>query len=196
MKLFYSNTSPYSRKVRIVAREKDIAIEEVAANPFEENAELKTANPLGAVPTFLLDNGEPLYDSPVICAYLDSLKPSPLLIPADETRWKILRAEALCDGILDAAFSSVMEGRRPETEQSSYWLERWAAAINRAVDVVEKDLTAFNGSLTLAQIALGSALGYLDFRLPHLKWQNDRPELVDWYKEFSDRQSMKETQPE
>ncbi len=196
MKLFYAVTSPYARKVRLTLREKGLEAEEIHTSPYDDMPELRAANPLGAVPTFIRDDGNPLYDSPVICAWLDSLTEQNQLIPADETRWEILRGEALCDGILDAAFSSVMEKRRPETEQSSYWLDRWERAIIRSLDVIENDLSVFQGELTIAQLALGSALGYLDFRLPHLKWQEQRPNTAAWFEAFSNRQSMIDTKPE
>ncbi|MGH1352460.1 MAG: glutathione S-transferase N-terminal domain-containing protein [Methyloligellaceae bacterium] len=196
MKLYYSPTSPYSRKVRIVAAEKELPVENILANPYEENADLVATNPLGAVPTFITDNGTPLFDSPVICAYLDSLKPSPKLIPDDDTRWTVLRSEALTDGILDAAFLMVMESRRPEVEQSDYWKKRRVAAINRSLDAIEADFTHFEGDLTIAQIGLASAFGYLDFRLSEIEWRKDRHKSTAWFDTFSKRPSMTETVPE
>ncbi len=196
MKLYYSPTSPYSRKVRMVAAEKGIQIENILANPFEENQELIAANPLGAVPTFITDKGIALYDSRVICAWLDNFKPEPKLIPDNETRWAVLRSEALTDGILDAAFLMVMESRRSEVEQSDYWKQRRISAITRSLEVIENDFTPFEGDLTLAQIGLASALGYLDFRIGEIDWRKGRSKSSTWYENFSERPSMKETMPE
>ncbi len=196
MKLFYSPASPYSRKVRIVASEKGLPVENILASPYEENPDLVAANPLGAVPTFLTDDGTALYDSRVICTYLDSLNSAPKLYPDDSTRWTILRSEALTDGILDAAFLMVMESRRPEVEQSSYWTDRRIAAITRSLNAIENDFRPFEGNLTIAQIGLASALGYLDFRLPQIKWREGRDKSAAWYEELSKRPSMIESDPD
>lgn len=199
MKLFYANTSPYARKVRVVAAEKNLdgRIEAVLCNPFDESPELKAANPLSKVPSLVMDNGEALYDSPAICEYLDSLTPGNRLIPEKgPARWTVLRRHALADGILDAAFAVVMERRRPEGEQSPSWIERWSAAIGRSVDVLEKEIGSFPAETDLAHIAIGCALAYLDFRLPDLEWRTGHPETAKWFETFAERPSMKDTRPE
>ncbi len=197
MKLYFANTSPYARKARMVILEKGLEtqVETVFRNPFEDNADLKKANPLGKVPALITGNGTALFDSPVICAFLDSLSPEPRLIPEDETRWRVLTGEALADGILDAAFAIVMERRRPEVQQSSMWLERWETAILRTVSAIEADISGFTGNLSLAQISLGAALGYLDFRLPDIDWRTGDPRVTAWFAEFSNRPSMTATDP-
>lgn len=199
MKLFYANTSPYARKVRVVAAEKglDGRIEAILCNPFDESPELKAVNPLGKVPSLLLDNGDVLYDSPAICEYLDSLAADSRLIPEEgSSRWVVLRRHALADGILDAAFAIVMERRRPEGEQSPSWMERWAAAIGRSLDAVETEIGSFPAKPDLAHIAVACALAYLDFRLPDLEWRNARPATEKWFDKFAERPSMKDTRPE
>lgn len=148
------------------------------------------------MPALIDDYSKALYDSPVICAFLDTLSPSPQLVPEGSARWQILTAEALADGILDAAFAIVMEQRRPNEQQSPMWLDRWETAIERSLSAVEADLSAFAGELTLAQIALGAALGYLDFRLPDIDWRTDNPAITAWFGAFSERPSMLATDPE
>lgn len=199
MKLFYANTSPYARKCRVVAAEKGLndRIDFVLCNPFEAAPALKAVNPLSKVPSLVLDGGEVLYDSPVICEYLDSLTPETRLIPAaGMARWSVLRVQALGDGLLDAAFAIVMERRRPETEQSAEWLQRWTEAIGRGVDVVESEIDAFTGRADMGTITIGVALGYLDFRLPDLDWSTAHPKTATWYRAFSERPSLADTRPE
>ena len=136
MKLFYSPASPYARKCRVVAIEKGMGdrVELITASPMANPADLLAANPLGKIPALLLADGRPIFDSPVICHYLDSLSDTPRLIPsAPEARLDTLMREALGDGIMDAALPMVQEGRRPEAQRSPDWLERWAAAIRRSV---------------------------------------------------------------
>lgn len=198
MKLYFANTSPYSRKARVTVFEKglDGRVETVFANPFEDNAALKAVNPLGKVPVLITDDGQTLCDSPVICAYLDSLSPQPALIGTGPRQWEVRAGEALTDGILDAAFAIVMERRRPDTERSAPWVERLTAQISRATNTIEASSGVFDGALNLAQIGLGVALGYLDFRLPDHDWRGDRPRLAAWYATFAERPAMKATVPE
>ena len=202
MKLYYSKTSPYSRKVRLMVHEKGLqqVITSVACNPFEEVRELEAANPLGKVPSLILDDGSSLYDSPVICAYLDTLT-SDRLIPesgpdSNRERWNILRWEALCDGVLDATYNIVMERRRDAREQSSSWIEQWKSQVIRSLDHMEANIDSLPAQISLAQLSLGAALGYLDFRLSDLDWHNQCPALASWYDDFSERDAMKNTRPE
>ncbi len=197
MILYYANTSPYARKARIALREAGLEarIEEVFQNPFEESPALAVANPLGKVPCLVTREGRALYDSPVICAYLAALAPEAGLIPDGGRRWQVLTGEALADGILDAAFALVMERRRPVQERSAAWMARWEGAIARATLAAEADRAPFDGPISVAQIALGAALGYLDFRLHDLAWREDAPGLAAWYSTFSQRLSMLATRP-
>lgn len=197
MKLYCSPTSPYARKVRIVAAERGLAamIEEITATPFE-NPVVAAANPLSKIPTLVLDDGTAFYDSPVICEYLDSLGLRPRLIPdRGEARWATLRLQALADGVLDAAFSSVMETRRPEAQRSEEWLTRWRAGIGRAVTAAVTEPARTSRELNLGQITLACALGYLDFRHPDLDWRTATPELTPWFEAWTERPSFAATVP-
>ncbi len=195
MKLFCSLTSPYARKVRVVAREKGLSgrIVESLCVP-QESAELRRDNPLGKVPALVLDDGFALYDSPVICAYLDSLAPQPRLIPADgRERWQVLRAEALADGVLDAAVACMMEARRPDGERSPGAVEHWRGQITRALAEMDEQLPELPDGLNLGQIAFGCALGYLDLRHADLRWRDRHPGLSLWFERIAARPSMVET---
>jgi len=198
MQLYYSNTSPYARKTRLVLREKGLEsqIEEVLCNPFDPLPALQRANPLHRVPTLVLPDGGALFDSPVICQYLDDLVPEPRLIPSNgPERWDCLRWEALADGILDAAYNIVMERRRPETERSAHWLDAWEREIRAALTGAEQQRDRLPEELRLSQLALGTALGYLDFRLDDLGWRAACPVLNDWFREFAIRPTFQATQP-
>lgn len=197
MKLYYANTSPYARKVRITLRELDLLdrVEEIFQNPFEESPDLLAANPLKKVPCLVTGAGEAIFDSPVICAYLASLASRPALQADGAARWRVRTGEALADGILDAAFAIVMEGRRPEAQRSESWMERWRAGIARAIGAVDSATFPLGPEVNAAQIALGAALGYLDFRLPELDWRAGHGELERWYAGFAARPAMQQTQP-
>jgi glutathione S-transferase len=128
MQLYYSQTSPYSRKVRVCILEKSLSDRTslICCNPFDNPASLQQNNPLGKVPTLLLADGTVLYDSPVICEYIDSLAADPVLIPnLGKQRFQVLRWQAIGDGIMDATFSTVMENRRRAAYRSTWWLEWW-----------------------------------------------------------------------
>ncbi|MGC2857339.1 glutathione S-transferase N-terminal domain-containing protein [Novispirillum sp. DQ9] len=198
MRLLFSATSPYARKVRVLILEKGLAdrVESVPTNPLEDPPALSAVNPLHKVPALLLDDGQALYDSPLICEYLDVTFPTPRFIPeAGAERWRVLKLQALADGILDAALPIVMELRRPETERSAAWLERWQRAITRGVAVADADHSALDGPLDLGQVALVAALDYLDFRLPDLAWQDRHPELAAWHRALLERPSLRATDP-
>lgn len=170
-------------------------VELLAANPMQSDPALAAANPLHKVPVLVNDNGKAVFDSPVICAYLDSLSSQTPLIPGGENQWPILTSAALADGILDAAFSMVTESRRAKEQQSGVWQQRWNGAIKRSCDAIESSIDDFNGDISIAQIGLGAALGYLDFRLPELGWRDGRNALTTWFEAFSQRPSMQATMP-
>lgn len=198
MKLYYSATSPYARKVRVLIIEHGLqeAVELVRADPMAENAASKIGNPLSKVPALELDDGAHLFDSPVICEYLDhQAAGEPLLAREGAARWAVLTAQALGDGILDAALSLVMESRRPETERSAYWQDRWTAAIHRGVDQIAEDVASDREAFDLGRIAYACALGYLDFRLPDLDWRGPHPNLLVWFEDMSARESFALTTP-
>ena len=197
MKLYIAAPSPFARKCRIVAREKGLAdrIAEMTVDPYANAPELLASNPLVQIPTLIAEDGLPLNDSPVICEYLDSLGAGPRLIPQGDARWATLRLQALADGVLDAAFSSVMETRRPEAQRSEEWLTRWRASIARAVTAAGVEPARTSPELNLGQITLACALGYLDFRHPDIDWRRAAPELTPWFETWAARPSFAATVP-
>jgi len=199
MQLRYSPTSPYVRKVMVTALETglDKKIEKISTNPWDPETDLPKDNPIGKVPALKTDGGEVLFDSPVICEYLDAQQSGDKLFPASgDARWSVLKLQALADGILDAAVACVVEGKRPKELQSKDWIARQKNAIERSLDALEHSISKLDGGqLTIAQIAAGCALGYLDFRKPVDAWRKGRPKLAKWYEEFSKRPSMQATVP-
>lgn len=193
MKLRYSPTSPYVRKVVVTAAETGLAdrIELVRTNPNDPKTDLPQDNPLGKVPALVTDEGETLFDSPVICEYLDGLHAGKNLFPlSGPARWKVLRQQALADGILDAAVLCLLESRRPEALRSADWKERQKGKIARALDAVEAEADDLTDEVTIGTVTLGCALGYLDFRFAQDDWRPGRPKLAAWYEGFAKRPSM------
>lgn len=198
MKLRYSPTSPYVRKVSVVAIETGLAarIERVPTDIRAPTSEFHRDNPLGKVPALITEGGEALYDSPVICEYLDSLHDGlKLFPPPGGPRWTALRRQALADGIMDAGVLVRMEMLRPEAERSASWIDRQKGAVRRGLDQLEDEVAALGAAGTIGHIAIGCALGFLDFRLPKLGWRGGRPELARWFERFAARASMTETVP-
>jgi glutathione S-transferase len=193
MKLFTSDTSPYGRKVRILLAEKAMTgdVQVIDTSPLGgDTAALRAANPLSKIPALVRDDGEALFDSRVICEFLDTLGPGPRLLPAGAERFAVLRRQALADGVMDAAFNLVMEKRRPEGERSAEWMTRWRENILRATAAMEAP-AAFD----LGAIATAAALGYLEFRLPDIAWRAGAPEIAAWWDEARMRESVKATAP-
>ena len=201
MRLLSSPTSPYARKVRMTVLEKGLA-DRVAIEPgvpmgtADEAAAVRRVNPLGKIPALVLDTGEALYDSPVICEYLDAIGTGPALLPASGTgRWTALRLQALGDGVADAAFNIVMEHRRAEALRSSEWLDRWTRAIHGAADALEEALAAGPLAADLGAIAIAAAFGYVAFRLPQIDWRAGRPRLTAAFADLAARPSFVATAP-
>jgi len=200
MKLLVSLPSPYGRKVRIVLAEKriDCDLELVDVAPAE--TPLNAHNPLGKIPTLLLDDGMALYDSRVIVEFLDAVSPIGRLIPkGNRERVAVLRWEALADGVLDAGALLRGETLRPKKEQSTAWMERQRGKIERGLAEMAKDLAerdwCHNERYTLADIALGCCLGWLAFRHPAFDWRGKYANLARHYDKLSERPAFAETAP-
>lgn len=198
MKLWYSSTSPFVRKVLVTAIEKglDERIERVAAGPLGPTGAIAADNPVGKVPALVADDGLVLYDSPVICEYLDSLGDGPRLFPAEGAeRWLALRRQALGDAAMDAGVLRLMEGRRPAGERSPGWVERQRAAMANALDAMDAEAESLGAAPTIAHVTFCCALGWFDFRFADDDWRAGRPALADWYDDFSGRPSAMATEP-
>ncbi|HEY1460096.1 MAG TPA: glutathione S-transferase [Casimicrobiaceae bacterium] len=200
MKLFTAATSPYARKVRIVLVEKKIDCEYVDDNPWEAQSAVPPFNPLGKIPVLVLDDGTPLYDSRVIVGYLDTLTPVSRLIPGpSRQRIAVRRWEALADGVCDAALTALRETKRPAQQQSREWIARQLEKIRRGVAEMSSELGdrawCSGDAYTLADIATGCALGYLDLRHPSIDWRGEYPNLVKHAEKLGKRASFVETAP-
>lgn len=206
MQLRHSATSPYARKVRVLALEAGLSdrIKLHADNPMGPGSDIGSVNPLGKVPVLITEDGTALCDSPVICQYLDSLHDGEKFSPqSGAARFADLNLEALADGLLDAALARMVEIRmRPENLRWEGHHKHMRAKIERTLDHFESMVQ--EGSLpatppesrpTLGVIAVGCALGYLDLRFAADDWRADHPGLTDWYATFSARPSMQDTRP-
>jgi glutathione S-transferase len=200
MKLRYSPTSPYVRKVTVTAHECGLhdRIERLTTDIREPRKDFLGDNPLGKIPALITDDGLPLFDSRVICEYLDSLHDGHKLFPADvPARWRTLRLMALADGITDASVLRRLEMLRPDRERSPAWIERQKSKETRGLDMLEREVPRFNPKITIGQISVGCCLGWLDFRWgTEEDWRIGRPLLADWYSMFMSRPSMTATVPE
>lgn len=198
MKLYGSLTSPYVRKCRILIREKALACEFVQADAWAADSPVPRLNPLGKVPVLERDNGAALYDSPVLMEYLDSLTAPALFAPTGEERWAMLRLQALADGILDATVTRLLESRRPQPQQSPENIKRQEEKIARALayadSVPEGGAYLMQNRFSIADLCLGVALEYVDFRYPHA-WRAGHPRLARWLEGISQRPSFIETVP-
>jgi glutathione S-transferase len=201
MILFGTPGSPFSRKVRIVLEEKRIPHEYIVERPSVPGSRVPQHNPLGKIPTLIRDDGRALYDSPVIVEYLDALGTGPKLIPDPfEQRIEVKRWEALGDGIAEATVLINHEYREPrEKQRDRAWFDRQRAKIDRGLAAMEKDLGAsefcFGGRFTLADIAAGYALDYLDQALPEVEWRAAHPVLQRLAQRLSARESFSKTLP-
>lgn len=198
MKLRWSPTSPYVRKATATLIETGLEdrVERITTNAWDPATDLARDNPLGKVPALITDGGEVLYDSPVICEYLDSLHDGRKLFPrSGGDRWTALRRQALGDGIIDAAVFRLLEGRRPPELQSQPWVDRQRAVVSRGLDALEDEAGALGGAITIGHLAIACALGYLDFRFPGDDWRAGRPGLAAWYDSMTDRRSIRDTVP-
>lgn len=198
MKLFYSNTSPYSRKVRLTILVKGLQeqVQMSLCNPFADVTELLKVNPLGKIPTLVCDDGQAIYDSPVICEYLDTLGRGDRLLPdRGAERWEVLRRQALADGIIDLSYNIVMERRRAQAEQSPACIDDWLKQIDRAMDQVEVECDRTGASFDLGQLVLICALEYLDFRIKDYDWRQAHPRTAQWLAAHAPDENIVATRP-
>lgn len=200
MKLIGSHTSPFVRKVRIVLAEKKIEYDFVIDSPWLEGSKVPNINPLGKIPALVLDDDTPLFDSRVIVEYIDSVTPNNKLIPApSRERTEVKRWEAVADGICDAAAAVFLEAKRPKAQQSEDWIVRQRGKIMRGLEFMAEELGekpfCMGTHLSLADIAVGTALGYLSFRFADIDWQAAHPNLGRLYAKLMQRPSLADTAP-
>ncbi len=197
-KLCYSSTSPYVRKVSasVIECGLDNQVENKPVNPWAPDTDLPQLNPLGKVPALTLENGQTLFDSPVICEYLDSINGQHKLYPSSgKERWVAVRLQAIADGILDAAVGRILEGRRPQEQRSQSVSDRYRVAVTRSLDVLEQEVGKFADDFTIGQLSVAVALGYLDFRFASEDWRIGRTALSKWFESVSSRPSLARTVP-
>ena len=198
MRLYHSPTSPFGRKVMVVILETGLQVEvvSVTGSPIAPGTLPVDRNPLGKIPTLERDDGMALFDSRVICRYLDEMTEAGLY-PVKPALWETLTLEATADGILDAAVLMAYEMRlRPEDKRFPDWLEAQWTKVARSLDAIEAGwMGHLAGPLDMAQIGLGCALAYLDFRHGARNWREGRPALAAWEAGFAQRPTMLATQP-
>jgi glutathione S-transferase len=199
MKLLGTNTSPYVRKVRLVLLEKNIAHEYIVDPPREPGSLVARANPLGRIPALILDDETCVFDSPVIAEYADSLNDIPVLIPRNDAkaRMRVKRWEALADGIMDSAVAVRTEAMRPAEKQETGNISLHNNAITRALAYASGQLGTRDwcegATITLADLALASAMVYLDLRQTERDWRGAHPNLAAWFARISGRASVRAT---
>jgi glutathione S-transferase len=203
MKLIGATASPYVRKVRIVMAEKKLDYDFVLEDVWAADTAIAQSNPLGKVPCLVMEGGEALFDSRVIVEYLDTLSPVGKLIPpVGRERAEVKTWEALADGVLDAAILARLEANwagRKKNERSQAWIERQRAKVAGSLKAMGQGLgdKPFCAGiyLSLADIAVGCALGYLDFRFPDIDWRSPHPNLAKLFDKLMTRPSFIDTQP-
>jgi glutathione S-transferase len=198
VELKFSALSPYVRKVNIVAHEHGLAerLRLTPVNTRTEQEKISPRNPLGKIPVLVTDSGETLYDSPVICEYLDAEFGNHRLLPAGgPRRWQIMTMVALADGLLDAALLVRNERARPVAEQSPEWTDLQLGKVHRALAYFEGVVGNFDAGLDMAQVAVGAAVGYIPLRLLDLEGLPKWPKLKAWYDRQSLRASFRNTMP-
>lgn len=199
MRLWQNPASPFARKARIVVREANLTsrVEDInaAVSPVNPNLDLAARNPLVKIPALETDDGRVLYDSSVICEYLDTLNTGVKLIPADSTRWDALRLQSLCDGILDAAVLCRYETAvRPEQYRWNDWVNGQFTKIRNGLDALAKEAPTWGNRFGIGQISVACVCGYLDFRFAGENWRG-RAALASWYESVKQRPSVAATVP-
>jgi glutathione S-transferase len=201
MKLHTNPASPFGRKVKVLAIETGLFdrldLHNVQTSPVGADLGLVADNPLGKIPCLVLDDGSTLYDSRVICEYLDTLHGQPRLFPAEgAARWTALCRQALGDGIAEAALLARYESfLRPEEHRWLAWIDGQLDKVRRGLDRLESEAETLGARVDIGTIAIACALGYLDFRFGSLGWRASRPKLTAWFEQFAARDSMLRTLP-
>jgi glutathione S-transferase len=202
MKLFYSPPSPFARKAHAsiieLDMQNDVELHLTAVKPGSPNADYaQSHNPLSKIPALETNSGDTLYDSTVICEYLDSISTHKKLLPEQGIeRYKALTRQALAHGICESAVVIRYETfLRPDAQQWDVWLDDQWSKINRALDWFTANSVQWQGDIDLAQITLACALGYLDFRSPEYAWRKEHPALAEWFSDFERRESIQRTLP-
>ena len=195
MKLHYSATSPYVRKVVACALACGISdqITRIETNPHNSPPDLLAANPLSKVPCLVTEDGFALFDSPVICEYLDAVGAGSLFPPPGPARWRALRFQAIGDGIMDAAVARRMDMGRPAEAARDALMTRNRGAVERALDLLQSDPPA--NHLDIGSIAVACALGYLDLRFASDGWREGRGKLAQWHAEMAERPEISGSAP-
>jgi glutathione S-transferase len=202
MKLIGSLASPFVRKVRVVLAEKKLDYGYELENVWTAETTIHLSNPLGKVPCLIMEDGSSMYDSRVIAEYLDTLTPvCKLLPPNGRDRADVKVWEALADGVLDAAVLVRLEQTlRPEAQQSAAWIERQMGKVHAGLAVMSANLgdSPFckGNHYSLADVAVGCALGWVSFRFPEIAWRDDYPNLAKLFDKLSERPSFKDTVPQ
>ena len=201
MELFYSPNSPYARKARIIIHELDLEprVRQTAV-ALPADAKLRAINPLGKIPALLLDDGSVIYDSPVICEYLDDAGqgkffPRAGFLREAQGRWRALTLQALGDGLADAVVRRNQELRLDDGKRSPEVIKRQTTAIEAAFAVADRAAPKFPAEPTIGEIAIACAIGYLDLRVPFDGWRERYPQLAQWLETFSKRPSAQATKP-
>ena len=200
MKLFFNPASPFVRKVRMVAQERNltdqIELIDVTITPVSPDASVASSNPICKIPSLQLSDGTSLFDSRVICEYLDSLGSSDSLTPAGDAKWADMRLQAMADAMCDAGILIRYEGFvRPEEYRWAEWSDNQWLKVVRALDALEGEAANLNQDVTIGNIALSCALAYLDFRYQDRAWRSGRDQLGAWFEAFSSRESFRATAP-
>lgn len=200
MKLIGTTTSPFVRKVRVALAEKKIDYEWVLESPWTADSKVPNFNPLGKVPVLVLDDESTLFDSRVIVEHLDNGTPNSKLIPpSGRERMLVKRWEVLADGLAEAAINAVLERKRADGERSESWHRRQTGKVKQILMALAAELGeqawCHGNAMSLADIAVGVALGYLDFRLPEYGWRLDYPNLEKLYDKLIQRQSFVDSVP-
>jgi glutathione S-transferase len=189
MKLYYAPASPYARKVRVAANRLGVNLELVQVNPLALDNAYGQVNPVNRVPSLKLDDGTVLFDSPVICEYLDATYGPLLIPPKGPARWDTLRRQALGDGIMDAAVPRRHEMLRPQNQQSPERLALYARSVNQILDHLETTAATYAQD-DLGAIAIACALEYLDFRFTEDAWRQGRPDLSAWHESVAQHEAL------